>query len=310
MILHLAASLLLTATPVQDAAIPGNGRGTCPPAARISSDLPTRAIPTPPVKGVHYAGTVTVLISLSETGYVCDISVLKGIDAKLDQEAITAMRAQVFQPIQLDGKPVAGSMMIYRDFWRGDDSDFLMAENANASPDEIPAALQEPPAHELTSMVGAAKIDGNRYSNDFFGMSFTAEGAELNSPPLSDNHSTKIRLVDAVSVNSKRNDRYSLSVFADPVSKYPALKLQTQYLGILTFPFKREGAKDVRSDFPYVISGVQFMANILKQPDGPNTGHIVGVFTTVRKNYFLSLNIAASSEQQVLRIASSLHFDN
>jgi Gram-negative bacterial TonB protein C-terminal len=217
----LAAALLLTAAPIQDLVIPANGKGTCPPAAKSAVELPNRTIPAPPVADVHYAGTVALLVSLSDTGYVCEVAVLNGIDAKLDQEATAAIRGQVFQPIQFAGKPIAASMMIYRDFWRGDNSDFLIAENANASPDDIPSAAKNTSTTDPSSLVNAAKIDGTRYRNDYFGMSFTADGADVSTPQLSGNRGTAIQLVSAVAAGTKRNDRYSLSLFADPISKLP-----------------------------------------------------------------------------------------
>ena len=104
----------------------------------------------------------------------------------------------------------------------------------------------------------------------------------------------------------KRNERYSISLSADPVSKYPTLKFETDYLNILSCP-KRQGAHQVRNGFPFVVSGVQFMGTILRQPEGSNASHFVGLFTTARKGYFLSLNITAGSEQQVLeRVVASI----
>jgi hypothetical protein len=51
------------------------------------------------------------------------------------------------------------------------------------------------------------------------------------------------------------------------------------------------------------------MGAILREPEGPNASHFVGLFTTARKGYFLSVNVTAGSEQQVLKIASSLKFN-
>jgi hypothetical protein len=310
MLLYFAALLLLTPAPAQDAVIPGNGKGICPPAVKpLFRELPKRTLPGSVAPGVHYAGTVTMLISLSDTGYVCEVNILKSTDPILNEEATTAIREQVFQPIQLDGKPMAGSMMIYRDFWRGDHSDFLMAENANATPDEIPFEM-ETSSTDIPRLVSAATIDGTRYRNDYFGITFTANGAELTTPPLAANRGSAIRLVQAVATDSEISNRYALLVSADPISKYPMIKLQSQYLGILSFASEREGAKKSRGDFPFMISGVQFMGAILKQTDGPNQRHFVGLFTTARKGYFLSLDITAATEQQVLKIASSVQIDD
>jgi len=61
--------------------------------------------------------------------------------------------------------------------------------------------------------------------------------------------------------------------------------------------------------FPYVISGAEFTGAILKESDGPNLSHFRGIFSTVLKGYLLSLDIAATSEDKVLKTASSIEFE-
>ena len=290
----------------QDKPVPANGKGTCPAPDAPSAQISTHQVPAPPISGVHYAGTVSVLLSLSDTGYLCDVSIVEGMEPELDREAIGAIQQQVFQPMKIGDKAVAGSMLVFRDYWRGDNSDLLFGENANAAADEVGS---EPTDSDLPSLLNAAKIDGSRYENSYFGVAFSADGADLSTPPLSANHALGVRLVDAVVTSPKRKEPYSISLSADPVSKYPTLKFVTDYLNILCYGPKRQGAHQLRDGFPFVLSGVQFMGAILRQPDGPNASHFVGLFTTARKGYFLSLNIMAGSEQQVLKIASFLKFD-
>jgi hypothetical protein len=95
---------------------------------------------------MHYLGAVTMVVSLSDTGYICAVEVVRGIEDKLDKQAVDVMRQQVFQPILLDGKPTAGDMMVQRDFWRADASDTLYSENAGASSSEISLEAKSFPA--------------------------------------------------------------------------------------------------------------------------------------------------------------------
>ena len=302
----LALMILLVANAgAQDKPVPANGKGTCPAPGAPTAQISTRQIPAAPISGVHYAGTVTVLLSLSDTGYLCNVAIVKGIEPALDREAISAIQQQVFQPIKIGDKPVAGYMLAFRDYWRGDNSDLLFGENANAATDEV---RSEPTDSDLSSLLNAGKIDGSRYENSYFGVALSADGAELSMPPLSANHALGVRLVNAVAASPKRKERYSISLSADPVSKYPILKFVTDYLNILCYGPKRQGAHQLRDGFPFVVSGVQFMGTILRQPEGSNASHFVGLFTTARKGYFLSLNITAGSEQQVLKTASSVKF--
>ena len=112
--------------------------------------------------------------SLSDTGYLCDVSIVKGMEPAIDREARSAIQQQVFQPIKIGDKAIAGSMLVFRDYWRGDNSDLLFGENADAATDEV---RSEPTDSDLSSLLRAAKIDGSRYENPYFGVAFSADGA-------------------------------------------------------------------------------------------------------------------------------------
>src|ERR1700730_3862083 len=103
-----------------------NDKGVCPARSTSSVAIPERATSPPPIPDVHYLGTVTLLVSLSDTGYVCDVQLLKGIDEALDKQAFEAIQKEIFQPIRQNGKPIPGSMTIQREFWRGNTTDILM----------------------------------------------------------------------------------------------------------------------------------------------------------------------------------------
>jgi hypothetical protein len=177
----LALIILLAANAcAQDKPVPAKGKGTCPAPDAPTAQISTRQVPAPPIAGVHYAGTVTVLLSLSDTGYLCDVSIVKGMEPAINREARSAIQQQVFQPIKIGDKAVAGSMLVFRDR-RGDNSDLLFGENADAATDEV---RSEPTDSDLPSLLSAAKIDGRRYENSYFGVTFSADGAELNTPPF------------------------------------------------------------------------------------------------------------------------------
>jgi TonB family protein len=302
--------VILSAT-VPGLANPGaNNNGVCPPSLKSPATIPQRATPTPPIQAVHYVGTVTVSVTLSDTGYICGVKVIKGIEPALDEQAVEAIREELFQPIKEDGKPVPGFMTIQRDFWRGNNSDFSFSENVNASPDEIPAEARLARAVDLPSLIASGEVDGKGYSNTYFGVSFTAQDAIFTAPSEVDNQGRNVRLVDAVVRAQKREDRYAISILADRLSNYPDLKSRKDYVEHMTAQLmgRQTGAKRSRDPFPYVISGIEFVGMILQEPDESGTSHFRGMFSTVMKGYILSLDIAATSEQKVLKSASSIEF--
>lgn len=190
--------------------------------------------------GVHYVGTVTVVVSLSDTGNVCAVEVVKGIADALDKQAVDAIRQQPFQPIRQDGKPIPGFMTIQRDFWRGDTSDILVSQNADASPDEISPDAKLVHPLDIASLIASGKVEGQRYWNQYFGVSFTAPRATFTAPSLVDDQGRNVRLVDAVAGAPKREDMYTISILADRLSNYPELKSRTEYVEGISGQLQRE----------------------------------------------------------------------
>jgi hypothetical protein len=312
MALQLAAFLLMFLTAVQGgSSAPGTGnKGVCPPPPKPAVTIPKRGSPAPPVPGMHYLGAVTMLVSLSDTGSICEVEVVKGIEEALDKQAVSVIRQQPFQPIRQDGKPIPGFMTIRRDFWRGDTSDTLVSLNADDSKGEVPPDAESFPAVDVRSLIAAGKVDGKRYWNEYFGLSFTAPGAALTAPSTVDEQGRNVRLVEAVAGSQKREDMYTISILADRSPNYPQLLSRSEYVTTITAQLKREGAKTTRDNFQYVISGVEFVGSILQESDGLTTSHFRGIFSTFMKGYFLSLDVAAISEERVLEIASSIDFNH
>jgi len=60
-------------------------KGVCPTEEKSSVETPRRRAPAPSFPGLHYVGTVTMRLSLSDTGYICGVEVVKGIQPELDK---------------------------------------------------------------------------------------------------------------------------------------------------------------------------------------------------------------------------------
>ena len=231
---------------------------------------------------------------------------VSGITEALDKQAVDAIRQQLFQPIRQSGKPVPGLMTIQRDFWRGDTSDILISQNADASPDEIPPDAKLFKALDVAALIASGKVEGEGYRNQYFGISFIAPGGTFTAPSVVEEQGRNVRLVEAIVSPLKREGRYTISILADPLSNYPTLKSRTEYVNGISGQLEREGAKKSRDAFPYVISGVEFTCAMLRESDGPDPSHFRGIFSTVMKGYASSLDIAAPSEDRVLKTASSI----
>ena len=272
-------------------------------------ELSRRPIPKASINDVHYVATVVLQVDLSENGSICDLKIVKSAGAEFDKEALQAISRTLFQPITLEGKPIPGTMLILRDYFRGNSSNTLYAENANAANDEIPPEATIADAPPISVLLIKGKIDGNTYRNDYFGVSFTAPAATLTSPKPKEN-ATALRLVDAISETEHRAQVYTLSLLADGISKSLDTKSQTKYVEKLAGTLQSKEVTSVRDPFPFMISDVQFMGIMLKEQDSPNTHHYRGLFTAARKGYWLTVDVSATTEERILKIASTVHLAN
>ena len=280
-------------------------KGICPKDDDKAFELPKRGIPAPPNPGFQYVGTISMRVSLSDTGQVCAVELVKGIRDDLDKESLSLMRREVFQPILLGDKPIPGKMLVQRDYW-SDGSGGVYSQNADAFSDEIPPQARLDEAPDIALIAHENLIENDTYKNSYFNISFVAPRARFVPPSLEAAEGTG-RLTEAISTTENSKERYSIAVVADRLTKYPKLSTLGQYLDMVGQQANQRSGWD--NKFPYEISGMQFEGMVFKVSDGLDSYHYRGVLTTVANGYFLSLDIAATTKEQVLKIASSVEFD-
>ena len=121
--------LLLLMSPTLLAAT--NDKGFCPPPRSISKELRAELNPapnqTPPEAGAKFAGTVFVLLVISDKGHVCSAQLIQGFDKEADKRAVEAARQWRFNPSKKDGRPVAVEMRIKVGFWRKTNGELIPA---------------------------------------------------------------------------------------------------------------------------------------------------------------------------------------
>jgi|SRR5215470_7083779 len=82
-------------------------KGVCPPLPPTNAKRPKpNAPPLVPSSDTKNIGTVTLLLVVSNKGYVCSSRVLKGINNELDQQAQSTAQTWRFDPAQKNGRAV------------------------------------------------------------------------------------------------------------------------------------------------------------------------------------------------------------
>jgi Gram-negative bacterial TonB protein C-terminal len=282
--------------------------GTCPAPQRSAlSEIPKRDPEAAPMPGMRFVGSVVLVLSLSDTGAICELTVLKSLNPELDKQAIALIRRELFQPIRVDDKPVPGSMTVFRDFWHDDKSNTDYSETANAAPEDIPSQEQSPKTLTPTRVLMKGEIDGSTYRNEYLSLTISVPEAELVFPTLTDPEASVIRLVTAISTADP--NEFSISLIADSLSNYPALREQHEYVDLIAGKLRPQGTRAIYDTSPFMISNVQFMGTIWKAASNGQSKRTQyrGLFCAPRKGYWLSLDITAPTEQEVIKLASSLN---
>ena len=111
------------------------GKGFCPPSPQITGEVAQRtaAVPIAPTAEAHYVGTVTVMVVISDKGYVCDVHLLRGIDKLTDKAAVASLRKWQFAPARKDGRAVPAVVSAEVDLWRSA-KDELVESSRDLSP--------------------------------------------------------------------------------------------------------------------------------------------------------------------------------
>jgi TonB family protein len=97
----------------------GEDKGSCPPLPPPSA-FPTPKKPAPPLDSPErtYVGTVTLIAVVSDTGYVCGAKVIRGIDKRIDADAISTLRKWHYDPIRKNGRGVPVVITVDLNWWR------------------------------------------------------------------------------------------------------------------------------------------------------------------------------------------------
>ncbi|HZR28080.1 MAG TPA: energy transducer TonB [Terriglobales bacterium] len=99
----------------------GDDKGLCPPLPPKPSAVAGKStLPVPPSPGMQYAGTVTLMAVISNTGYVCDAQVIRGLDKETNKKAVKTLRQWHLQPARKDGRTVPVVTTVGIDYWRKD----------------------------------------------------------------------------------------------------------------------------------------------------------------------------------------------
>ena len=115
-------------------------KGICPssPPKPLLSKPMASASATAPTPNGKFLGTVMLMATVSNKGFVCSAQVIRGVDKETDKQAVKDMREWHYGPARKDGVPVPVVILVEVEYWRKD------GEAAPVAVFHTPQAQSEP----------------------------------------------------------------------------------------------------------------------------------------------------------------------
>ncbi len=167
-----------------------------------------------------------------------------------------------------------------------------------------------PPPPDISAVVAAGKVSGDKYKNLFFRLTINAPQAKFEIAPLVNTSEKRARLVQILADSAKFDERYTFGVLADTLSMYPQLQSATHYVRSVRHQLEKEGLTTVHEEFPVLVSGVPFTAATMEGQTTEGRKHFRGLFTTFLLRYILSFDVEGPSERRLNDLVPTLvHFE-
>jgi hypothetical protein len=186
------------------------------------------------------------------------------------------------------------------------------AEARQAKPTTDALSHAEPCASQtvgdIKSVVAAGKVVANQYSNEYFGLSVTADNGEIQAPVFVNAEAQRARLMDASALLKVHPFRYSMGVLVDSCAKNPLIHSLEQYVRAVSHQLTKESVETlepIREEFPIDISGVRFVGTVMKVSIRGQV-YYRGVYATFLNGYIFGLDVKADDTERLQELLTSM----
>jgi hypothetical protein len=169
----------------------------------------------------------------------------------------------------------------------------------------IPAPQGQSPKSDISTVVAAGKVNGDTYTNTYFGISLTAPKAHFSAPLYVNTSSRVANLVQVVYDSPQGAMNYAITIRVNSRENYPKDMTLTDYVGRVRREMEKEGLVIQREKVPVVISSVPFSGVVVKVLERPNFGYYRGIYSSFMNGYAVSFDVQSRSEERLQQILSS-----
>jgi hypothetical protein len=169
----------------------------------------------------------------------------------------------------------------------------------------IPATKGQAPKSDISALVAAGKVNGETYTNTYFGISITAPKAHFTAPSFVNISGRVARLVDAGYDSPDGTQDYTLGLLANSLENYPRDMTITDYVARVRREMEKEGLSIQREGVSVAISGVHLTGLVVLVLEKPNFGFYRGIYSGFMNGHAVSFVVQCPKEERLQEILSS-----
>jgi hypothetical protein len=169
----------------------------------------------------------------------------------------------------------------------------------------IPATQGQGPKSDISTVIAAGKVNGDTYTNTYFGISLTVPKAHFISSSELKTAGRAANLVQVVSDAPQGAENYTVTIRANSRENYPKEMTITDYVGRVRREMEKEGLEIKSDGVQVVISGVRFTGVVVVVLERPNFGYYRGIYSGFKNGYAVSFDVQCRKEEHLQEILSS-----
>lgn len=162
---------------------------------------------------------------------------------------------------------------------------------------------------DISSVAAAGKLNGDVYQNSYFGITLSAPKAHWSVRGPISVQQRQGRLIDAV-YDSGRPERgpeenYTLALLVESQENLPKGTSTELYVRRVRRGLESDNLKTYQEEFPLTVSGIPFTGTVFRFFERSNFGYYRGLYSTVLKGYFVTIEVQCGREENLQKLLSS-----
>jgi hypothetical protein len=163
---------------------------------------------------------------------------------------------------------------------------------------------QDRPTKDISEVYAGGKVNGNEYTNDYFGLTLLAGSGQFTAGGFVSAEGRRARLVDVEANPENWQGKFEIAVLADLLAANPLIHSPEQYVRAVRHQFEQQGMETEKAESPTEVAGLTFVRAVLKVSDSGHVHHRA-IYTIFLKGYILSLDVSAATSEEIEQLVAN-----